>query len=75
MNFSNNKNRVLIVSQNFKLCLKYFRLGMSHDGRGANKDCDLNKYIMSPYISGGKVSWSKCSIRQFRNALCGLNME
>ncbi|TRY70666.1 hypothetical protein TCAL_09680 [Tigriopus californicus] len=37
-------------------------LGMNHDGESrAGNTCDPDKYLMSPILGPGKVSWSTCS--------------
>ncbi|XP_047478606.1 A disintegrin and metalloproteinase with thrombospondin motifs adt-1-like isoform X2 [Penaeus chinensis] len=38
-------------------------LGMRHDGLQAGNNCDPGRYIMSPTLGSGKITWSSCSRR------------
>ncbi|KAK3854247.1 hypothetical protein Pcinc_039261, partial [Petrolisthes cinctipes] len=38
-------------------------LGMRHDGLQAGNNCDPGRYIMSPTLGSGKITWSPCSRR------------
>jgi hypothetical protein len=36
-------------------------MGVTHDGEGANNDCNPNTSIMGPKLSHGAIHWSDCS--------------
>ncbi|XP_071514817.1 A disintegrin and metalloproteinase with thrombospondin motifs adt-1-like isoform X2 [Panulirus ornatus] len=38
-------------------------LGMRHDGLQAGNNCDPGRYLMSPTLGSGKITWSPCSRR------------
>ncbi|CAL4061236.1 unnamed protein product, partial [Meganyctiphanes norvegica] len=38
-------------------------LGMRHDGMYYDNNCDPGRYLMSPTLGSGKISWSPCSRR------------
>lgn len=38
-------------------------LGMRHDGQQAGNNCDPGRYLMSPTLGSGKITWSPCSRR------------
>ncbi|KAG7165213.1 A disintegrin and metalloproteinase with thrombospondin motifs adt-1-like 3 [Homarus americanus] len=38
-------------------------LGMRHDGLQAGNNCDSGRYLMSPTLGSGKITWSPCSRR------------
>ena len=45
-------------------------LGMNHDGESnSGNHCDANKYLMSPVLGPGKVTWSTCSSKELQRFL------
>ena len=45
-------------------------LGMNHDGESnSGNHCDSNKYLMSPVLGPGKVTWSSCSNKELQQFL------
>lgn len=45
---------------------------MNHDGeKFEGNDCDPDKYLMSPILGPGKVSWSSCSSKELQQFLQG----
>ena len=47
-------------------------LGMVHDGEiGEGNNCSPNKYLMSPVLGPGKVTWSSCSNNELTSFLTG----
>ncbi|XP_076052943.1 uncharacterized protein LOC143032309 [Oratosquilla oratoria] len=44
-------------------------LGMRHDGLQAGNNCDPGRYLMSPTLGSGKITWSPCSKTYFDNFL------
>lgn len=49
-----------------------YSLGMNHDGeRREGNDCNPDKYLMSPILGPGKVTWSQCSNREILAFLNG----
>ncbi len=47
-------------------------LGMNHDGeRQEGNNCDPDKFLMSPILGPGKVTWSSCSNNELEQFLDG----
>ncbi len=47
-----------------------FSLGMNHDGDARERNgCDPDKFLMSPVLGPGKVTWSTCSNAELENFL------
>ena len=45
---------------------------MNHDGETHEGTyCDPDKYLMSPILGPGKVSWSSCSSKELQEFLQG----
>ncbi len=56
--------------------MRYFRsnlsLGMNHDGETAEgNNCNPDKFLMSPVLGPGKVTWSTCSNDELEKFLAG----
>ena len=50
-----------------------FSLGMNHDGEtNENNHCDPDKFLMSPALGPGKVTWSSCSNTELEKFMAGV---
>ena len=65
INEGNNFESVYVIAHEMG-----HNLGMNHDGEIAEgNDCDPNRFLMSPVLGPGKVTWSTCSNQEINKFL------